>query len=287
MKKTKAKDSNTVELEQKANTVVGVVGNVLGIQDHGGFDIGIDPDDPVFNYSEPSQSTVVESDLDDIFNNLILNPKTDDKTMSILIDSSRYTSVCAIRFMQVVLQTKIDELKEHGTWSLSLYADSESKKILKTKLYDHYLKYTNPNFICKNLTNIGYTKPIYNLNDIINTFELFLENALKDMNIIDEDNMILDKERYLEVYKKCRLYLHENETKDEFISGKINVFKSDGSAYIRKTSDFIDGNRELNWSFDINNTNFHNRITSDSIIEIYEDVLGIRFIDNPFTMLVS
>lgn len=286
MKKTKAKNSNTAELEQKKNAVIGNVGNVSGIQNDVVLDIGIDDDDPVFDYSEPAKSTIVESDVDNIFDNIVLSPKVDDKTIENLIDSSRGVSVDTIRFIQVLLSSKLSEIKEDGYWSLSLYVTTEDKSKLKSKAYDLYLRYTNPNFTCKWIKNMEYTDAIYNLKKVIDKFEEHLEKSLKMMGVIDEDNLILDKDQYLEIYKKCRLYFYETDMKEEFDADKINVFKNEGQPYKRKTSDLIDAGRELNWSFDVN-VKIHKRITVEKIVDIYEKSLNIRFIDNPFTMLVS
>ncbi len=209
-----------------------------------------------------------------------------DKLEKMLSDSSRSLSVDIIRFVALALSSEIEKVKAHGIWSMALYDTDESSKLLKEKLYDTYVMYTNPDFICTWINNINYKLGHYNIKLVIDKFEEFLETSLIKLGAIGVDNKNINREIYDKVYSKSRLYFHEIDIAKQYKDGQIEVFKNNGNDYKKIKNPFIDEKRAANTVIDPT-VDTHVRFTVEKIEAIYEKALGIRFVDSLFKMKVS
>lgn len=185
-------------------------------------------------------------------------------------DIIRYAAL----FFNIVTSDTTEAKKEYSIASLS----DKAKNTLKHRCYDYFLNYDNPSFhklhYCKDLK---YTGATYNLKELVEVYEEYLEQRLFQVGAIDENNNIVDKTMYEAWYNKCRLYLNEDVFVRDFKFGSINVI--DVSAN-KKNDPLIDYYKNLNhvkvdWLK-------HVRLTTSKIQEIYQNALNIMITDDMF-----
>ncbi len=205
-------------------------------------------------------------------NTLKLTP-AQEKRLKECIIASRGTSVNIARYMSLTYNNLKDE--QNNNFDFPSLSDKTKNKF-KHLIFEQYLNYDKSGFKKLRYCNILIpNEKTFNLKLLLEKYEMFQEETLIQLGLVDDDDNILDKENYRDIYNQTRLYLFTEEFKKQQQLGKL---------YLYEFALTNVGNNQLEEEYKASNpisitdiSDKHKVMTAKTVQTTYENCLNIKF----------